>query len=99
MPNDKPANEEVVFRCACCGGVFNVDRLNGDGPFDFEQTTRRFGGKTGLSDYEREWRTYETLGRGSGHGKIDYEPWEKPDPEVREAFLNRIKEVENELAG
>jgi len=97
MANDRPVNEEVVFRCPCCGGVFNIKRLTEDDPFLFEQTTRHFGGKTPLSDYERKWRVFESMGRGSGHGKIKYDPWQNPAPEIIKAYRRRLKEVEDTL--
>ena len=93
------SNQETVFRCPCCGGVFTVERLNTEAPFPFEETVRTFGGKEFLTDLEREWRDLESKGRGSGHGIIVYGEWGPPDPDTIEAFKRRIVEVQNDLAG
>lgn len=90
-------NYEVVIRCPCCGMVAPIERLEEDGPFPFEQTTRRFGGKIKLTEAQREWRKFEPMGRGSGHGKIDYDPWEEPAPEVKEAMARRVARVQEIL--
>lgn len=86
-------NEDTVFRCPCCNGVFSIVRLNGWGPFKLEQTIRYMRGKYPLTDEEREWRKLEGKGRGSGHGKIEYDDWQEPSSELRQAFARRIKEV------
>ena len=93
------SGEQDIFRCPCCGGVFPIDRLNGDGPYPFEQTTRHFGGKVALTDEELEWRDYEPKGRGSGHGLIVYDPWAPPVPELIESFRRRLQEVEDQIGG
>ena len=90
-------NYEEVFRCPCCGMVAPVDRLEETEPFPFEQTTRRFGGKEKLTDEEREWRDRERLGRGSGHGKIEYDPWAEPAPEEKKALVRRVAQVQETL--
>ncbi|MBU0846916.1 hypothetical protein KKH23_06960 [Patescibacteria group bacterium] len=94
MPNQ---NYEEVFKCPCCGMVAPIERLNEDGPFPFEQTTRRFGGKTKLTEEERGGREHERMGRGSGHGKIEYDPWAEPAPEVKEALARRVAQVQGKL--
>lgn len=90
-------NYEEVFRCPCCGMVARVDHLEETESFPFEQTTRRFGGKRKLTEEEHARRERERLGRGSGHGKIEYDPWAEPAPEVKEALARRVAQVQETL--
>ena len=91
------SGEQQVFRCPCCNGVFPIDRLNGDGPYPLEQSTRYFGGKIPLSDEELEYRELEPKGRGSAHGRIVYDPFAPASPDLQRAFLRRLNEVVDQI--
>lgn len=73
--------------------VAPLKNLTEAGPFPLEQTTRHFGGKLPLTDEEREWRSYEAKGRGSGHGRIEYDPWGHADKETIELYRQRLAAV------
>jgi len=93
-------NQEEVVRCPCCGMVAPAARFTEESePFDFEQTTRKWGGKVALSDEDREQLIFEgkihkEIYRGSGPGRIEYDPWHKPDAEHRHAFAARLAQVQ-----
>lgn len=94
----KGTNEEEVFHCSCCGMVAPVTRLTEDSPVEFRQTTKRWGGSRPLTDEELEKRF--KYGRGTAPGILIIEkPWREPDPDVREAYIARLREVLSILTG
>jgi len=89
--------ERLRFRCPCCGMIADVDRLNGEGPYELELFIQRFGGKVKLTDDEREDRKYKPFRRGSARGFIEYEKIEDGRlEELKTQIDKRIKEIETQ---
>ena len=86
--------ERLRFRCPCCGMIADVDRLNGEGPYELELFIQRFGGKVKLTDDEKEDRRDGPFRRGSARGFIEYEKVEDGRfEELKTQIEKRIKET------
>ncbi len=80
------------FRCPACGQHAPIERLQEEGPFELTEHTRQIMGKRKLTEEEREQRRGLRLGRGSGPGRIVYDPVELSD-ELKGLFAQRLKEL------
>ena len=58
--------EVLRFRCPLCGMLPEVDRVNGDNPYEVNIYLQRIGGSVSLLSLEEKQRraTLETRGRG-----------------------------------
>ena len=87
--------ERLRFRCPCCGMIADVDRLNGEGPYELELFIQRFGGKVKLTEDEWKDRKDKPFRRGSARGFIEYEKIEDGRlEELKTQIDKRIKEIE-----
>ena len=86
--------ERLRFRCPCCGMIADVDRLNGEGPYELELFIQRFGGKVKLTEDEWKDRKDKPFRRGSARGFIEYEKIEDGRlEELKTQIDKRIKEI------
>ena len=88
--------ERLRFRCPCCGMIADVDRLNGEGPYELELFIQRFGGKVKLTEDEWKDRKDKPFRRGSARGFIEYEKIEV-SPQIYEFMRKRTDEVRGQL--
>ncbi len=88
--------ETPVFRCPCCGQIAPRDRLETPEPFPLEAFIHQFGGKDKLTDAEREARKLDPYRRGSGHGRMKYEPVDI-DNDLQVLIKERVERVLEEL--
>jgi len=89
--------ERLRFRCPCCGMIADVDRLNGEGPYELELFIQRFGGKVKLTEDEWKDRKDKPFRRGSARGFIEYEKIEDGRlEELKTQIDKRIKEIETQ---
>ena len=84
--------ESEHFSCPCCGMHAPLDRVLEEGPFELKMFQKILGGKTKLSDEEKELRKGLGFHRGSGPGRLAYDEIPLTD-DVREAVENRIAEL------
>jgi len=81
--------EKLRARCPMCGMIFDLDRLDSDGPYPLELFIQRFGGKLPLSDDEREDRKGKPFKRGSARGFMEYEKIEGEKLEELKLLVDR----------
>ena len=68
------AEEILQFRCPMCGQHAPIERITEEGPFEFEVFVKTLGGKRKLTEEDRKARRGQHFRRGSGPGRLDYEP-------------------------
>jgi hypothetical protein len=86
------AGEVLQFRCPCCGQHAPIERITEEGPFEFEVFVKTLGGKRKLSEDERKARRGQRFPRGSGPGRLDYEPT-RTLKSHRDALNKRLQEL------
>lgn len=86
------AKEVFQFRCPMCGQHAPVERLSDEGPFEFQIFRKTLGGKRELTDAERKARRGQRYPRGSGPGKLDYEP-SRTLKRHQDALARRIQQL------